>query len=128
MQIEKIDLMSSTVGLYRDGSSSVEPSGNSRPRRIDGFVVGAAMVSGVARHNGEMHPDADEVLFLVSGSVDVLLEVDGGEQVLPLEVGDACVVPKGVWHRIRLRDGGQPSQLIHITPGPGGEWRPLSQA
>jgi mannose-6-phosphate isomerase-like protein (cupin superfamily) len=124
--VEKIDLMSSTVGLYRDGSSSVEAFRTGPPRRIDGYVVGAALVTGNPRHNGEMHPDAAELLFLVSGGVDVLLEVDGQEQTLELKAGDACVVPKGVWHRIRLREQGQPSQLIHVTPGPGGESRPLA--
>lgn len=79
-------------------------------------------------HNGEMHPDADELLFLVSGGVDVLLEVGGREQTLELKAGDACVVPKGVWHRIRLREHSQPSQIIHVTPGPGGEWRPLAHS
>jgi mannose-6-phosphate isomerase-like protein (cupin superfamily) len=120
---EKFDLMSSTVGLYHDGSSSVEPNRGGRPRRIDGYVVGATLVSSKPRHNGEMHPDADELLLLITGGVDVLLEVDGGIQTLELSAGDACVVPKGVWHRIRLRQ--EPSQLVHITPGPGGQWRPL---
>ena len=66
----------------------------------DGYVVGATLVSSKPRHNGEMHPDADELLFLVAGGVDVLFKVDGGVQTLELSAGDACVVPKGVWHRI----------------------------
>ena len=126
MMVEKIDLMSSTVGLYRNGTSSVEANGNGRPRRIDGYVVGATLVGGKPRHNGERHPDADELLFLVSGAVDVLLEVDGVVQSLELNAGDACLVPKGVWHRIRPRE--EPSQLIHVTPGPGGESRPLERS
>ena len=123
MMVQKIDLTSSTVGLYRDGSSSVEANGSGRPRRIDGYIVGATLVANKPRHNGEMHPDADELLYLISGGVDVLLEVDGGLQTLELNAGEACVVPKGVWHRIRLRQ--EPSRLIHVTPGPGGESRPL---
>jgi mannose-6-phosphate isomerase-like protein (cupin superfamily) len=120
--VEKIDLKSSTIGLYRDGSTSVEASGSGRPRRIDGYVIGAPFVAPTPRHNGEMHPDADEVLFLVSGSIDLMLELEEGEQTLELQAGDACVVPKGVWHRIRRHE---PSQLIHVTPGPGGDSRPL---
>jgi hypothetical protein len=34
------------------------------------------------------------------------------------------VVPRGVWHRVLLVE---PSQLLHITPGPGGEHRPLTE-
>jgi len=36
--------------------------------------------------------------------------------------GQALVVPLGVWHRVVPEE---PSQLVHITPGPGGEHRPL---
>jgi mannose-6-phosphate isomerase-like protein (cupin superfamily) len=68
-----------------------------------------------------MHPDADEVLFLISGRIDVVLEEDDAETVVEVKPGQALVVPKGVWHRVLLRE---PSQLLHITPGPGGEWRP----
>jgi catechol 2,3-dioxygenase-like lactoylglutathione lyase family enzyme len=32
------------------------------------------------------------------------------------------VVPRGVWHRVTLRE---PSHLLYLTPGPGGQYRPL---
>jgi hypothetical protein len=35
------------------------------------------------------------------------------------------VVPRGVWHKLTLRE---PGRLLHITPGPRGEARPLSAA
>ena len=79
-------------------------------------------------HRGEMHPDGDELLFLVSGRIDVVLETGGQqdavgeEQTLELVAGDAIVVPKGVWHRVLMRE---PSQLVHITPGPGGGVRAM---
>ena len=38
-------------------------------------------------------------------------------------VGDACIVRKGEWHRVLMVE---PAQLIHITPGPRGDHRPLS--
>ncbi len=43
-----------------------------------------------------------------------------------LEVGpgQAVIVPKGVWHRVLIHE---PSQLVHLTPGPGGEHRPLDE-
>ncbi len=75
-----------------------------------------------APHNGEMHPDGDELLYLISGRVDVIIEEDGRERTVELAPGQAFVVPSGVWHRVSLRE---PSQLLHITPGPGGEHRPL---
>jgi mannose-6-phosphate isomerase-like protein (cupin superfamily) len=91
------------------------------PPRIDGYTVGAPMITRDAPHGGELHPDGDELLYLVSGRLDVVLDENGGETIVELKPGDAFIVPKGVWHRVVMRE---PSQLIHITPGPGGQWRP----
>ena len=78
-----------------------------------------------------MHPDGDELLYLVSGRVDVILE-DGGDEttvgvprVETLQPGEAVLVPRGVWHRVDVRE---PSRLVHVTPGPGGGHRPLALA
>jgi hypothetical protein len=30
-----------------------------------------------------------------------------------------------VWHRVLVRE---PGQLLHITPGPKGEWQPVRQS
>lgn len=54
--------------------------------------------------------------------VSVLLEEHDAQRVLELRPGQAVVVPQGVWHRVLLNE---PSQLVHITPGPGGQHRPL---
>lgn len=76
-----------------------------------------------APHGGEMHPDGDELLFLLSGRVDVVLEDGGKHQTIPVGPGEAVVVPRAVWHRVVLRES---SHVLHITPGPGGEHRPLA--
>ena len=117
-----LDLSRQLLGLKRDGTTAVVPWESGPPPRIDGYLIGAPMMTRDAPHGGEMHPDADEVLFLISGRVTVVLEEDGGENVVEVGPGQAIVVPRGVWHRVLLRE---PSQLLHITPGPGGEWRPL---
>jgi mannose-6-phosphate isomerase-like protein (cupin superfamily) len=122
------DLAASIAALYSDGTSRVlEPTGG-KPIRVDGFSVGAPLLTENAPHRGEMHPDGDELLYLVSGSIDVIVE-DGGTQeevgretVLRLEAGQACLVPKGAWHRVDVRE---PSHLVHVTPGPGDGHRPL---
>ncbi len=81
-----------------------------------------------APHRGELHPDGDELLYLISGRVDVILEVGGGEatageeHIEALHPGEAIVVPRGVWHRVDIRE---PSHLVHITPGPGSGHRSL---
>jgi mannose-6-phosphate isomerase-like protein (cupin superfamily) len=120
-----VDLSQTLLGLMRDGRASLVPWNSEPPPRIDGFLIGAPFMTRNAPHGGEMHPDADEVIFLISGHIDVVLEEDGAESVVEVMPGQALVVPKGVWHRVFLRE---PSQLLHITPGPGGEWRPIRQS
>lgn len=120
-----LDLSRFPLGLKRDGTTSLVPWESGPPPRIDGFMIGAPRMTRDAPHGGEMHPDGDEVLFLISGRIDVILEEDGAEVVVEVAPGQAFVVPRGVWHRVSIRE---PSQLLYITPGPGGEWRPLRVA
>ena len=119
----QFDLSQAILGIYRDGHTSVVPWESGPPPRIDGYIIG--LVAGdparPPRRGGERHPDADEVLVLISGAIDIVLEDEsGGESVNPVRPGEVIVVPKGVWHRVVTRE---PSQLLHITPGPQGEWR-----
>lgn len=119
----RIDLGREVVGLGRSDRRArlVEQPGGP-PQRIDGLTVGAPELTGDAPHDGEMHPDGDELLFLVSGAVTLKLELPEGDRLLELDAGDAAVVPQGVWHKITLKE---PGRLVHITPGPRGEARPL---
>ena len=84
-------------------------------------MIGLSTIDRPAPHGGEMHPDADEVLILVSGRIDVVIEADGAEHVHELTAGQGIVVPKGLWHRVIPKER---SSRLHVTPGPGGEWRP----
>ena len=114
--------------LRRDNTLEIEDSPPGPPRRIDGYTIGAVSLAvGPGPHLGEMHPDGDEFLHVVSGSVDLILDDGDGdtvgeETVVVLNTGDACVVPRGVWHRLVTKE---PSRLIHVTPGPNGPARPL---
>jgi mannose-6-phosphate isomerase-like protein (cupin superfamily) len=122
------ELSGRVAALLRDGSSEVVGSSGGKPVRVDGHVVGAARMSQNPPHRGEMHPDGDELLYLVSGRLDVIIEDDGTkdrvgtERVHTLLPGQALLVPKGAWHRVDVRE---PSHLVHVTPGPGDGHRPL---
>ena len=70
----------------------------------------------------EQHPEGDEILHLLSGAVDIVLEEPGGNRVIELRPGTTCVVPKGVWHRQLVRS---PGDLLSITYGRGTQHRPL---
>jgi mannose-6-phosphate isomerase-like protein (cupin superfamily) len=70
----------------------------------------------------EMHPAGDEILYMLSGALDVVLEQPDGEQVIALRAGTACVVPRGVWHRTVVR---VPGDMLAITYGKGTQHRPI---
>jgi mannose-6-phosphate isomerase-like protein (cupin superfamily) len=72
----------------------------------------------------EMHPAGDEVVCLLSGAVDVVLDRDDGERVVRLRAGETCIVPRGVWH---TADVHTPGDTLHITRGEGTRHRPRSK-
>lgn len=70
----------------------------------------------------EMHPDGDEVLTLLSGQCDIILDADGVETIIALKPGKSALIPQGVWHRMVINI---PGELLFLTPGDATEHRPL---
>jgi mannose-6-phosphate isomerase-like protein (cupin superfamily) len=124
-----VDLRSEVIGLSRaDGVAGLmPPSAGGPPKRLDGHTIGFGEITSdnLPPHAGEMHPDGDEVLVMASGCIDVVLEFPGGTRTVRVDAGEALVVPRGIWHLIRCVE---PGQLLNITPGPRGEYRPLPAA
>ena len=125
---EAFDLPGQIVGLERETGRAVlvERSTWSTPWRIGGYTIELSdLAGGPPMHDGEMHPDADEVLYLISGRIRVRLELDGGAREADVRAGQALAIPRGTWHLIMVDE---PGQLINVTPGPGGQSRPLTDA
>lgn len=100
----------------RDGTMAVGPK-SGPPPRIDGLTFGFHHVDTDSPHGGEMHPDGDELLVVLSGAVTVeLVDDDGAVEEIPVPAGHGCVVPRGLWHRLLVD---VPSTIWHATPGPG---------
>ena len=87
----------------------------------DGRLVCAFEMAGDWPHY-EMHPAGDEVIYLVSGAMDLVLDAPEGERIVELRAGRACVVPRGIWHRGLVRE---PGQALFITRGKGTQHRPV---
>lgn len=110
-----------------DRSITVRATTPGPPQRIDGYTIGAIPnVEGPGPHLGEMHPDGDEFLYVVHGTMELILDdgderAVGNETKVVMRAGDAYVVPRGVWHRL---EAVEPSYLVHVTPGPSGAYRP----
>lgn len=71
--------------------------------------------------NWEMHPHGDEILVLLEGDVEMLLDDGGRQSSIQMQAGTTLVVPAGVWHRALVR---APGRLLGLTYGPGTEHRP----
>lgn len=71
--------------------------------------------------NWEKHP-GDEILYMLSGALEVILEERGGNRTVALDAGGGCVVPRGVWHRTVVRT---PGELLAITYGRGTQHRSI---
>ena len=72
--------------------------------------------------NWERHPNGDELLIMLSGSMDLVFEVSAAEVRVELGTGQAIVVPAGVWHRQIVR---VPGTYVGVTYGRGTEHRAL---
>ncbi len=124
--VASVNFLDKVAMLRRDFTMSIEDTPPGPPRRIDGYTIGAVTVTeGPGPHLGEMHPDGDEFLHVVTGAMELIsddgdADVVGNETVVVLRSGEACVVPRGVWHRVVATE---PSLLIHVTPGPNGSAR-----
>jgi mannose-6-phosphate isomerase-like protein (cupin superfamily) len=67
----------------------------------------------------EVHPAGDEVVVLLSGRADLILDRGGSHEVSALtQPGSFVIVPKGVWHTGRTST---PTSMLFVTPGQGTE-------
>lgn len=72
----------------------------------------------------EMHPNGDEIVYLISGAVTFVLEIEDKQHELELlESGGYVIVPKGTWHTARTNG---PSQMLFITAGEGTQHREVT--
>ena len=130
MANESFDLIGTYVQLHDDGSAArveVTPTfwkevmAGKRPELAGGRLVGAFPYENDWT-SAEMHPAGDELVFLLSGSIELVLQEPGGDRTIALDAGRGALVPKGVWHTARVR---APGHALHITPGTGTQHRAL---
>lgn len=64
----------------------------------------------------ERHPKGEEVITLLDGRVDFVLETAEGTKTVPLSAKQTIVIPRNVWHRAVVRE---PGDALFITCGVG---------
>lgn len=66
----------------------------------------------------ERHTMGDELLFIISGSVELIASRGGQHERLSAQAGDLVIVPEGLWHS-QMTDG--PVELLFLTIAEGSE-------
>jgi quercetin dioxygenase-like cupin family protein len=120
-RISRVDVSRHVLDIHRDLSISARAKKPGPPERIDGMTVGIVTMTHDAPHRGEVHPDGDEILYVISGRLRVTGD-SAPDAPIELGPGEACIVRKGEWHLVNVLEK---TQLVHITPGPNGDHRPL---
>jgi mannose-6-phosphate isomerase-like protein (cupin superfamily) len=123
-----LDPLDTYVRLGADGSAAPLPGGDAfwalppaDMERIGREWTVLELAFDTDWPNWEMHPHADEFVYLLSGSVDLLLERSGSIQSVPIRDRGAVLIPRGAWHTAKVH---APSRLLHITLGDGTQSRP----
>jgi mannose-6-phosphate isomerase-like protein (cupin superfamily) len=71
--------------------------------------------------NWEMHPQGEELIVLLEGRVDFVLDEGGSERVITLDrAGRSLVIPRGTWHTARVS---APARMLFVTAGAGTQHR-----
>lgn len=124
-----LNLSSAYLRLRPDASAEVLPVGRTFWQDMASGALGSFHHEYLVTTNSfsenwpmwEMHPHGDEMVILLSGSVDFVLEKKTGNKTLPLrESGGWVLVPKGMWHTATVN---APSTMLFITAGEGTQHR-----
>ncbi len=120
--IKSVDLSKQVFHIHRDQSiTAVDQTDEHDEAGQDGFTLGVVTMTEDAPHGGEMHPDGDEIILVISGRLAVSCDDEPGVRQ-ELRTGDACIIPRGQWHRVHILE---PTTLMYMTSGPNNEHRPL---
>ena len=119
----RFDPAADTIGLSRSLRAEKVAARPDPPVPVDGVTFGVASMTQNAPHGGEMHPDGDEILYLISGKVRIVL-LDSDVDDIELLPGNGMVVPRGVWHRVDILE---PCQIVYVTPGPNNQFRAVER-
>ncbi|HVS24976.1 MAG TPA: cupin domain-containing protein [Gammaproteobacteria bacterium] len=118
----RFDFSGHGVELGGDGAATLVAQSFGPHAATDGYVIGLANLVKAPPHGGERHIDSDEVLYVLNGRLEVLLETEPVRRI-ELQQGDGLIVPRGLWHRVEVVE---PARLLYISRGRS-EARPVQR-
>jgi mannose-6-phosphate isomerase-like protein (cupin superfamily) len=111
----RIILLPTDLGLR---SLGVDPSfwdiEGDRPELADGRVLSVFDYEGDWTW-WERHPLGDELVYVLTGEMEFLLDAGDRQWSVLLSPGSAAIVPTGTWHSARVP---KPSTVLFVTPTP----------
>ncbi len=130
MTARPIDTVAEYILLGANGATAVVDGGerfwSQSPGQLDrfgrGWLVSEYLYTEDWPH-WEVHPEADELVYVLEGDVELLLELRDGVQHLRVRGRGLVIVHRGVWHTARVH---APSRLLHVTMGAGTRHRPVT--
>lgn len=72
--------------------------------------------------NWERHPAGEELIVVLSGAMDIILDEPEGLRTVRVGKGQAFLIPKNVWHRGVVVE---PGEALFVTEGEGTDHRPI---
>ena len=70
----------------------------------------------------EMHPNGEEIVYLLSGAMDLTLKKDGNLQTVELRNKGLVIIPRNTWHTAKVIE---PSKMLVITFGKDTQVKPV---
>ena len=70
----------------------------------------------------EMHPNGEEIVYLLSGSMDLILDKDGQQQTIELRKKGLVIIERETWHTAKVFE---PSKMFVITFGKDTQVKPV---
>jgi len=99
------DLRQALAGIAAGEVMTAEEDAAAFPR-LTSFNASAIYVGRFAGQTPwERHPDADELLYVLDGAVDITLLAAEGPTQVSVAAGSVFVVPRGLWHGQRAPEG-----------------------
>lgn len=132
MSSKPIDPVAEYVLLGSNGATAVvdggEPFWSQPPEQLAKFGHGWLVSEYLCTEDWpswEVHPEADALVYVLEGDVELLLEQRDGVQHVRVRGRGLVIVHRGVWHTVRVH---APSRLLHVTMGAGTRRRPVTAA
>jgi|SRR5215471_6605056 len=116
----KFESAACSINIAADNSMEIEEHPPSfQLQRYAGLAMNVMRMANDAPHNGEMHPNGDEIIHVLSGRFRVTLD-SPESRVIEVNAGEGIIIRRGVWHKIHILE---PCMLVTLTPGPDFEYR-----